>query len=233
MKQEDIFNATEADAWFSRNKEAIKNKTRDKDFTYQKIIDMIPELKPKKILEIGCCNGYRLNWLAEDLSIDCIGIEPSNIAIEDGKKRFTKNNHLELINTKVDLDFWLNGFNQLFTSDSLDIVIFGHCFYLISPEMYFLITYQIDRALREHGVIVIFDFDSYPQRREYDPYEAEQIWSYKMDFSQLFSRHPMYKLISKDFVNYGKGLSVGNAHNDCSLAIIRKIEKKNAFVQVS
>ncbi len=98
--------------------------------------------------------------------------------------------------------------------------------------MYFLITYQIDRVLRENGIIVIFDFDSTPQRREYQPYQAEKMWSYKMDFSQLFSRHPMYKLISKNFINYDQGLSIGNVHNDCSLSMIRKIMKTNAFVQI-
>jgi predicted O-methyltransferase YrrM len=232
MKQEDIFSTTEANSWFLRNKDVIKNKSREKDITYQYINQIIPELQPKKILEIGCCNGYRLNWLTEDFSIECIGIEPSSLAIKYGTKQFKDNDLLTLINTKVDDSFWRNDFNHLFEDDSLDMIIFGHCFYLISPEMYFLITYQIDRAIREHGVIVIFDFDTTPQRTEYEHYKTEKLWSYKMDFSQLFSRHPMYKLISKNYINYDQGLSQGNVHKDCSLAIIKKIKKDNAFVRI-
>ena len=45
MKQEDIFSATEADAWFTRNKEAIKNKSREKDLTYQHLQQIIPDVR--------------------------------------------------------------------------------------------------------------------------------------------------------------------------------------------
>jgi len=232
MRQEDIFSETEANAWFDRNRSSLLAKTREKDLTYQHLSQIIPQLNPKKILEIGCGNGYRLNWLAEDFNVTCVGLEPSTNAIQDGKERYQQTDKLTLLSTKVTSKFWLEEFNHLFKNNSLDVVIFGHCFYLMSPEIYFLITYQIDQVLREHGIIVIFDFDSYPQRRQYQPYKKEQMWSYKMDFSQLFTRNPMYKLIKKDFVNYEEGLSIGDVHNDCSLSVIRKISKQNAFIEI-
>jgi len=232
MKQEDIFNSGEADAWFTRNKDAILTKTREQDITYQYLQKLIPEIKAKNIIEIGCSNGFRLNWFAEDFGLDCFGLEPSKRAVDDGQKRYHSTDKLNLVSANMDQNFWETSFTQLFKENSVDVILFGFCFYLMSPELYFLITSKIDKILKENGVVVIFDFDSVPQRRLYQHYKEEEVWSHKMDFSQLFTCHPMYKLIYKEYNNHEKGPSIGDQHQDCSLSVIRKLSKKTAFVQL-
>jgi SAM-dependent methyltransferase len=232
MKQEEIFSATEADAWFYRNKNALLSKKKEQDTIYLKIAEIIPELKIKRILEIGCSNGYRLDWFAKEFDIKCIGIEPSKAAVEDGIQRYKSTNNVKLIHSKVDESFWQNEVFQILGSNSFDLIIFGHCFYLISPELYFSVVMQADRILDKAGIVAIFDFDSYPQKRKYHHYEKQDLWSYKMDFSRLFTSHPMYKLVYKKYTHYDQGISLGDPHNDCSLAMIRKINKDNAFIQI-
>lgn len=230
--QEKIFKDSEADEWFYRNKEAILKKEPNKDLSYRKIADIVQELDIKNILEIGCCNGYRLNWISENLNVSCTGIEPSHAAIEDGKARYN-NKNLHLICAGAEDAFWQNDISDMFAPNSFDLILFGHCLYLITPELYFSIVMQTNRLLSKEGFVAIFDFDSYPQRKRYHHYAKFPIWSYKMDFSSLFTSHPMYKLIFKEYVNYSEGISTGNPHNDCSLALIRKIKEEFAFVDIT
>jgi len=229
--QEQVFINSEADSWFLRNKECLIAKTANSDLTFQKIKQLHSELNLNNILEIGCSNGYRLSWCDEQLGIKATGLEPSLKAITDGLSRYGSQN-LALHQANLDTEFWSNTINELLEDNSLDAIVFGHCFYLVSPELYFQICAQVDRLLRDGGVILIFDFDSIPQRANYHHCENNVVWSYKMDFSKLFSRHPMYKTISKEYINYSHGISIGDPYNDCSLAVIRKISKENAFAEL-
>ncbi|MBS1578869.1 MAG: hypothetical protein JSR09_08925 [Bacteroidetes bacterium] len=76
----------EADAWFTRNKSVIENYSANKD----RVVSLLKyyDLHIDSILEIGCSAGYRLNGIIETIGKDIkvFGIDPSNTAIEFGKK---------------------------------------------------------------------------------------------------------------------------------------------------
>jgi len=79
--QKNIFLQDEGNQWYLRNKNAVLNKTSDP------VIDLIiqRQLKPERVLEIGCSNGWRLNIIQELFNSDCYGLDPSSQAIHEGR----------------------------------------------------------------------------------------------------------------------------------------------------
>lgn len=73
--QDDYFLKGEADAYFNRNSRKLSNVKKDEDFIFSSIVRM--NIKPKTVLEVGCANGFRLNWLNQDYNCRVVGIEPS------------------------------------------------------------------------------------------------------------------------------------------------------------
>ena len=81
MKQKSKFIESEGDYWFDRNHNyATQNYNPQKDV----VIELLHRcnIKPNRVLEIGCSSGYRLNFLNLDFNSKCFGIEPSSKARE-------------------------------------------------------------------------------------------------------------------------------------------------------
>ena len=77
MKQDNIFFSGEGDNWFYRNTKALGKKAEFDFPTY--IINLLKDKSGiKKIAELGCSNGWRLNDLGETLpNIELTGIDAS------------------------------------------------------------------------------------------------------------------------------------------------------------
>ena len=145
---------------------------------YQKYLNYPPPQHAYKVLEIGCGNGYRLEWLQKHTAWQCSGIEPSAKAVEDACKRGVN----ACQGTAEELPF---------SSDTFDIVIFGFCLYLCDRGDLFRIAQEADRVLVNPGWLVIHDFYSTtPYRRNY--HHASGVFSYKMDYQTMFLWHPSY-----------------------------------------
>jgi ubiquinone/menaquinone biosynthesis C-methylase UbiE len=178
MSQKEIFSKLEGNKYYERNK--IKLTGPRNDPVIQAIAQL--ELYPKKILEIGCSNSWRLNLLKKNYNSDCWGIDPSAEAIEQGKKDFKE---LNLVKGTADA---LPYENQMF-----DMIIFGFCLYLCDRSDLFKIAYEADRVLLDLGHIVIYDF--YPPFQYKNKYShCKGIYSYKMNYSNLFLWNPAYTL---------------------------------------
>jgi len=178
MSQKEIFSTIEGNKYYERNK--MKLKRSNDDPIIQAIAQL--ELYPKKILEIGCSNGWRLNLLNKIYKSDCWGIDPSADAIQEGKKEFKT---IKLEKGAADA---LPYENQQF-----DIIIFGFCLYLCDRSDLFKIAYEADRVLMDLGNIVIYDF--HPSCQYRNPYSHHQgLYSYKMNYSNLFLWNPAYTL---------------------------------------
>ena len=182
IDQRDIFLSSEGDKWFERNKQVYSETHEDK------VIDFIKaqELTPKRVLEIGCASGSRLQKLNQLFGAECVGVDPSKAAINHGKEIYPK---LSLsIGTADSIDF---------ESESFDMVILGFCLYLCDRKDLFAIANKVDIVLKEGGVIVIQDFlPSYPYKNKYS--HCDGVYSYKMDYSQMFTWNPSYTLLSLD-----------------------------------
>ena len=177
-EQKEIFKTSEGDQWFSRNPLSYAS-LRDKNDRVVSIIKSI-ELSPKKVLELGCSNGYRLNLIRNFFSADCYGIDPSLKAIEDGNKQFPG------ISLQVG-----TADNLPFDNCFFDTILFGFCLYLCDRKDLFKIAYEADRGLQNQGTIIITDFcPSFPYKNKYSHYEG--IYCYKMDYARMFKWNPAY-----------------------------------------
>lgn len=179
--QRDIFLAGEADQWFERNKAVLDSNRGDPVADALKIIGV----KPKRVLEIGCANGWRLSRLRQAFTAECVGIDPSSRAIEQGLKEF------------AGIDLRVGAADRIpFAAREFDLVIFGFCFYLIDPDLHFQCVAEADRVLCDGGVLVISDFlTPFPYHNNYS--HLDGVRSHKLEFSRYFLAHPGYNLIHR------------------------------------
>jgi len=175
----------EGDAYFARNSSVL---VRDEamaaaDPVLSILVGITPF--PKRVLEVGCANGWRLRRIQGLGAETCHGIDPSREAVMMGTQLYPAL-HLS-IGTADSLQF---------EDEAFDLVVFGFCLYLCDPADHFRIVSEADRVLADGGSLVIFDFD--PPQPYRNPYSHQSgLFSYKMDFSRLFLAHPHYQLQAK------------------------------------
>lgn len=186
--QKEIFLANEADQWFTRNNQFYEKTKNDTGIIIQSLKEI--EIVPKKVLEIGCSNGVRLNNFNKIIGSECYGIDPSAKAIEDGKKQFP-NISLQ-VGTADSLPF---------EDCSFDMIIFGFCLYLCDRKDLFKIAFEADRCLSDKGFLVIMDFHPpFPYKNTYT--HKENIYSYKMNYAKLFNWNPAYNEIFNNIFSH-------------------------------
>ena len=181
MTQKQIFMNGEGNEYFHRNRAASENADVAKAIQfYSSYIKA-----GSKVLEIGCCNGANLSGLQSLVGCECFGIDPSEEAIADGRRRFPS--------------LWLSAgtADELpFAPGEFDFVLFGFCLYLVDRELLPRTVAEGDRVLRSGGFLGITDFDAAtPTVHRYK--HASGVSTYKMDYSRLFTAYPHYSLVSK------------------------------------
>lgn len=184
--QRNIFLASEADAWFERNQLGVQKK----DFCHDTVVREVMEIAklPQysnvklKVLEIGCGEGRRLEWLSKNFDVEVFGIEPSAKAVEQARIRG--------VNAQRG-----TADNLQFAHSFFDVVIFGFCLYLCDRQDLFQIASEANRVLKPDAWIIIHDFFApLPIKREY--HHKLGIYSYKMDYRTLFDWHSAYTCYS-------------------------------------
>jgi SAM-dependent methyltransferase len=191
MSQKQIFMTGEGDQYFQRNR---AHYVKDGDEPVPAPAQFYSAcIKPgSKILEIGCCNGNHLHHLQSIVPCECFGIDPSASAIEDGRRRFPS---LALaVGTSDALKF---------KSQDFDFVLFGFCLYLVDRELLPQTVAEADRVLKPNGFLGITDFDvAVPTIQPYK--HAPGVFTYKLDYSRLFTAYPHYVLVNKiSFSHHG------------------------------
>ncbi|HEY6021571.1 MAG TPA: methyltransferase domain-containing protein [Candidatus Paceibacterota bacterium] len=189
-KQADIFLEGEAENWLARN----INKLPVKDDPVMEAIES-SKIKPDSVLEIGCSNGWRVKAMKENWDCRAYGIDPMF--------KTTLWNCCK--GTADDL--------SLFENDKFDLVIYGWCLYLCDREDLFAIAMEGDRVLEDGGYLVIHDFHTAkPYKNKYK--HRAGLFSYKMDYAQLWLANPAYGLIHRTMFNTGD--------DKTSITILRK-----------
>ena len=211
-RQKEIFLASEADAWFERNREAVARQ----DLTQDPICRAVMEFAalsntngaPLSILEVGCGEGLRLSWLATRLGAQVHGIEPSAKAVAAARER--------------GVDARRGTADSLpFAGASFDIVLFGFCLYLCDPEDLFRIAAEADRVLKAPSWLVVHDF--FARTHASRPYHhMAGVMSNKMDFRRLFDWHPAYTCYSQRLSAHGLPGFSDDPQEWVSTSILRK-----------
>jgi ubiquinone/menaquinone biosynthesis C-methylase UbiE len=167
--------------------------------------------KSKKILEVGCSNGYRLNLLKEKYSIDGYGIDPSLEAIEKGKALYPD---IQLIQGTAD--------NLLFKDTAFDIVIMGFCLYLCDRNDLFKIAFEADRVLKNNGLLIILDF--YPPFGYVNDFShQENLKTYKLKYDEMFTWNPCYVKIYQQLINHDNSNDISQPDDRIGVVIIKKM----------
>lgn len=215
MKQKDIFIRSEADEWFKRNHEVIQKKIYDySDPVIQSVSNCLqsePLSDCYTLLEIGCGEAKRLEWISKNLGVQCVGIEPSKLAAEKANTIGVSVAH----GTADELPF---------KDSNFDFVVFGFCLYLCDRGDLFKIAKEADRVLKENGWIIINDF--YSKQPIDNPYSHNKnVVSYKMDYRKLFDWHPDYTCWSHDVRHHSNYTYTDDAHEWVATSILRKCSR--------
>jgi ubiquinone/menaquinone biosynthesis C-methylase UbiE len=181
MIQKEIFLKTEGDKWFQRNFDTYSVEKYEND----KICELIKNYAPNPnqfIFEVGCSAGYRLKYLSQ-LGFTVSGIEPSEQAVIRARL-----NGVNVMQGTAD--------HLIINDNSVDILIFGFCLYLVDPSDYFKIAFESYRVLKDDGIMILHDFapKSY-YKKSYK--HLDGVNSYKFDFTNILLTHPHLVLKSK------------------------------------
>ncbi|MBL0738849.1 class I SAM-dependent methyltransferase [Flavobacterium sp. GN10] len=212
--QKGSFLSYEANAWFERNKSVIENYSLERD----RVVTLIKEydLKAESILEIGCSAGYRLNAIKSIFAdSEVFGVEPSEKAIEYGESHFPSVNFIH--GTADNL--------EQFDKESLDIVIVGFVFYVIDRNILLKVVAEIDRVLRNGGILIIVDFFSENSLKNvYEHIQEFTAFSFKQNYDEVFTASKLYYLLDKSTWNHSeKKLDASNNYYDkYSISLLKK-----------
>lgn len=147
MKNLNLVKKREGNKYFLRNK-----KYDELNYNENNWFNVIQDynLKPKKILEIGCGAGHKLNYLSEQLKTQYnYGVDISKKAIIYGKKKYKK---IKLYNIS---SLEINKINTKF-----DLIICGFFLYLLDREEIFRQFDLIFKKLNKNGYLIIIDFNA-------------------------------------------------------------------------
>jgi SAM-dependent methyltransferase len=181
--QRKFFLAGEGNQWFRRNQQALERLHADALAGRDHVLRNL-KTPPKRMLEIGCSNGFRLDAARRAWGTAGYGLDPSAAAIEDGQKRFPG---IQLNVGTAD------HIGHLMT---FDCVVYGCCLYLCDRADIPKIVSEGDRVLEPGGTLVVFDFaPAVPATRDY--HHLPGLTSFKEDHS-LYWIALGYKLVSRE-----------------------------------
>ena len=210
MKQSEVFLNSEGDGFYRRNHRDLSEAgMRAQD---DQIIRCLRTLavKPKRILEIGCSNGWRLELMRREFGAECFGIDPSAEAVSEGGATYPG---VSLLTGTAE--------RLPYESGSFELVIFGFCLYLCDRQDLFAIAAESDRVLADGGFLIILDFyPPLPYRNRYKHFNG--LYSYKMDYAAMFLWNPTYTLASR-LVFADRGSDWINPDERLSVAALRKV----------
>ena len=190
MKQSEVFLNGEGENWFARNQYDLTEKG-------DPVIEAIEsaKIKPDRLLEVGCSNGWRVKAMARRWKCKAYGIDPMFKTALWNCRRGTADNL------------------SMFEYDMFDLLIYGWCLYLCDREDLFKIVTEGDRVLSDGGFLVVYDFHTArPHKRKYKHHTG--VFSYKMDHASLWLANPTYSLITRSLIDSGD--------NQTSVTILRK-----------
>lgn len=215
MNQDDKFLESEGNNWFSRNQDYLNNKASEEDV----ILRIIKEynLTPKKVFEVGCSNGWRLNEINKLYGSDCFGVEPSEKAILDGQKKYPNINFYQSTASNIPIEI------------KNDLVIINYVLHWVSRNSLLKSIAEIDRIVDNDGYLLIGDFfPDNPTIKGYHHLSDGEVFTYKIDYAAIFLATGMYTLVAKNTFDHEthnfQGKVAGDNRGVCVL--LRKSDKE-------
>lgn len=108
-----------------------------------------------------------------------------------------------------------------YKNDFFDNIIIGFCLYLCDRSKLFKIAFEVDRVLKNNGNLFIRDFNpNFAYKNEYS--HCKEIYSYKMNYKNMFTWNPVYTLVHHESFAPGGGKYNNNPDERIAIDVLRK-----------
>lgn len=183
MDQNEIFINGEGNQWFLRNHDSL---LPERDDFIVRVLERIG-LRPKKIAEVGCSNGWRLEKLRRLFSADCFGVEASGKAVESAHDNFPQIRVQQQDISRMDI------------RETFDLVICNFVFHWLDRAQLLQAVARLDTLLEPGGYLILGDFlPDFNQRRRYHHLPNEEVYTYKQDYPEIFIASGLYKEVIRE-----------------------------------
>lgn len=187
MLQDTIFSEGEGDAWFERNRRHFEEVADPiVPFLLSQAID------PHSILEIGSSRGDRLARLHEHYRTTVTAVEPSAVAVAEGKELFPA------------IQFFVATARLLpLPDESFDLVIANMIFHWIDRKSLLASAAEVDRVLKPEGYLLIGDFAPFsPKKTPYHHRADHEMYTYKQNYPDLFLATGGYTVLAQQILHH-------------------------------
>ncbi len=189
MSEENIFLNSEADAWYKRNTSMLVPEVRTKDAALSLLRRR--RLRPKRVLEVGSSNGWRLEALrVRNPHATYTGVDPSRAAVSGGKRLFPK---LKLLRGVA---------SALPVKGVFDLVLVPFVLHWVSREKLLASIAEIDRTVAEEGYLLVNDFLPHTPRRNRYHHLKTGVSTWKTDYGSIFLSSGNYQLVERVVYDY-------------------------------
>ena len=149
------------------------------------------------------------------------GIDSSREAIDYGNRLFNTDKIYLEQGTADELPF---------CDDEFDVVMVGFCWFLVDRKYLMKALAEVDRVLKEDGVLAVWDFDTKIPYMRINIHN-KNVPTYKMDLAKLIEGNPQYYLAEKrSYSHVGEGF-VYDRQERCSLNIFVKERIYNSYIE--
>ena len=209
--KKNIWENFEADNWFLRNRSALNKKSIKEDI----IIFLLKLYKiiPKKVIDIGAANGYRLSFIQKLYGSEVVAVEPSLKAIKDGKSKYP---YIQFIHSTCE---------NTSIKKKFDLVIASGVFFWIYRENLFSCLKNIDSLVKDGGYLIIscFGTENFIKKR-YHHLKKGKFFTWKMPYWELFTKSGSYLEIAKLRYDHDKKklTTAINLNNQATTVLLKK-----------
>ena len=174
---------TEGDAWFDRNHKYAEHGQIRKQLSF-----ISQFVEPNfSVLEIGCSSGQNITTFKTHDSVQYTGVDPSIKAITAARQQYPKEKFFHTTADNL----------SILDNESFNLVYLSSFLYLCEIPLLSKIVSEVDRVLKNDGILVISDF--YTSKHQISKIYAhnKQMKIYKFDYSKMFLGFPQYSLLEK------------------------------------
>jgi ubiquinone/menaquinone biosynthesis C-methylase UbiE len=210
MLQDTLFSRGEGDAWFKRNRQPYH---AEGDPLLRALI--FQNIHPQEVLEIGASSGARLAEIQKRYQAKAVAVEPSEVAVAEGRKNFPK------------IQFFISTANSVpLPDETFDCVIVSAVFRWVDRKSLLSSIAETDRVLKPNGHLLIGVFAPYsPRKVRYHHRPDLEICTFKQDYSAIFLATAGYILLSQQIIDYTSrepGPEIGE-YDRVSITVLKKL----------
>lgn len=206
VSQDAIFAAGEGDRWFRRNKDTLARFAPTEDLALE-VLELY-SLSPRRALEVGAANGFRLAAIAARYQATVVAVDLSSEALRDGYRQFPQ------------VRFVRGAIHALPLRDPFDLVIVNFVFHWVDRFHLLRAVAEVDRVLQAGGFLLIGDF--YPTNQlkvRYHHLAASELYTYKQNYAATFLASGLYSPVCLLTGEHASRVLTGDTSEDTRVGV--------------